>query len=111
MLRVLITTMALWALSLSPGLCLAGALEHPCTSCPEEAFCAHEEACVDDPCSDVLLRPDASLGANDEPAAVAHVATPLVGSDRGERQMSRRNAPALPVENLPRPESDLPLII
>ena len=38
----------------APVLCTAGVLLHPC-DCGEAISCAHEDACVEDPCADMVI--------------------------------------------------------
>jgi hypothetical protein len=38
----------------APVLCTAGVLLHPC-DCGEAISCAHEDACVEDPCSEIVI--------------------------------------------------------
>ena len=102
---------ALWALLLAPGLCLAGALEHLCSDCTEGASCGHEDDCADDPCGDVLLRPDTdSSGGVSAPSSAAPTAA-LPAAPRFLDLSPLLRAPSLPGKKLPRPESDLPLRI
>ena len=58
MFRLLVRATVLIMFLGIPTLCLAGVLEHLCSEGPETTSCNHEEACDQDPCSDIALRPD-----------------------------------------------------
>ena len=111
MKRILLATLALWALLLAPGLCLAGALEHLCADCPEGASCGHEDDCIDDPCGDVLLRPAISSNSGVSALSLAVSSAALPAAPRPRTLSPLLRAPSLPGKKLPHPESDLPLLI
>jgi hypothetical protein len=115
MIRILITTLAVWVLLLSPGLCLAGALEHLCEDCPEDITditCEHEEDCTADPCGEVLLRPDtASIISALAPVAVLPTGLITPESSILDPRPLLKASPLSSGKNLPRPQSDLPLLI
>ncbi len=102
---------AFWVLLLSPGLCLAGTLEHICGECPGSITCEHEDDCVNDPYGEELLRPDSPTRF----FAKAHGSVLVQDSLTPEPPLADthpvRDASLLPIRaNLPRPESDLPLL-
>lgn len=112
MKRSLVAIVALWAILLGPGLCLAGALDHLCSDCTEQMACGHEDRCAEDPCTETLLRPD--TGVNDrEPTPPPAVNSGFASGPPRAFQHSRNSAELPPTsrKNLPRPESDLPLRI
>jgi hypothetical protein len=112
--RSLFTSLALWTLLLGPGLCLAGTLQHLCTDCSEgsEIACEHEEDCANDPCADVVLRLDSESIAWKPVPPLAVVPSPgrpaPYSLDMGP---IFQELPPLPEKNLPRPESEFPLLI
>jgi hypothetical protein len=111
MKRILLTTLAFWVLLLSPGLCLSGALAHICGDCPESSACEHEDDCANDPCAIDLLPPGTVKIIN----VSVSPAVPVQGSvDHESIHADPLNFPvaSLPPlrDNLPRPESDLPLL-
>jgi hypothetical protein len=96
---------------LSPGLCLAGALEHICGDCPTSSACEHEDDCANDPCAIDLLPP----GSAKNLGKIIIVAVPVQGTFAVESHHADSLhfpvASLPPVrDNLPRPESDLPLL-
>jgi hypothetical protein len=105
-MRLLLTLFALWAL-LVPTLCLAGAFGHACGDCGDEATCAHEEECVEDPCSEEMIRPAPGGGGPDLgpgiPVSVSQFLLPAPAAPVS------RTIPRPPDIRLPLPESDLPL--
>ena len=109
--RKLLLIISFWVLLLSPGLCLAGALEHLCDDSPQEATCNHEDDCASDPCSGEVLRPDSSTSQ----LVISVDGAPV--QDRLDAQPGfLRTVPFLDTlffpdrANLPRPASDLPLL-
>jgi len=109
--RILLTTLAFWVLLLSPGLCLAGALEHICGDCSESSACEHEDDCANDPCAIDLLPPVSAKNLS----KIIIVSVPVQGSFALESihadPLHFPIASLSPVrDNLPRPESDLPLL-
>lgn len=112
MKRVLFTTLTFWVLLLSPVLCLAGVLEHLCADCPERTSCDHEEDCVSDPCVDIVQVPDTASHASGPARTVVldpRFIAPLPGLF--ESPPLSLTADLRTRGNLPRPESDLPLLI
>jgi len=111
MKRILIVTIAFWVLLLSPGLCLAGALEHYCGDNSREATCSHEDDCAGDPCTGEALRPDAAAGLRTMPVGAAP-------SPDGFSAGTGRPRPSLPLQARlfpdrapsPRPGTGLPLL-
>ena len=109
--RILLIIIAFWVLMLSPGLCLAGALEHLCDDSPQEATCNHEDDCANDPCSGEVLRPDSATGQFVISVADAPVQDRLSAQTEFIRTDSFLDALFFPDRaNLPRPASDLPLL-
>jgi len=111
MKKILLTVLAFWVLLLSPGLCLAGALEHICGDCPDSSACEHEDDCSNDPCAIDLLPP----GSANYLGKIISVAVSVQGSFAiGSIHADPLHFPIAllpPVrDNLPRPESDLPLL-
>ena len=107
----MLTIFAFWVLLLSPGLCLAGTLEHICGDCPGSITCEHEDDCANDPCSEELLRPDSPKRF----FAKTHGSVLVQGSLTPEPGLvdvhPARDASLLPIRaNLPCPLSDLPLL-
>lgn len=103
--------LTLWALLASPGLCLAGLIEHICADAPEdEVACGHEEACSEDPCLDAMVRPENERGDGDTAEATAMESTSdrmdLVSNDASQNLI----APFLNGKTLPLHESALPLL-
>jgi hypothetical protein len=111
MKRILLTTVAFWVLLLSPGLCVAGALEHVCAGCPEGITCEHEEDCTADPCGEVLLRPEVASSTVSIPVAVLPQSFITSGSSVLDPEHLLRVSHLPARRNLPRPQSDLPLLI
>lgn len=102
---------AFWVLLLSPGLCLAGALEHICGDCPGSITCAHEDDCANDPCDEELLRPDSPARFLAKTYGSVLVQGHLTPEPCHVDTYPVRDASLLPIRaNLPRPESDLPLL-
>jgi hypothetical protein len=60
MKRLLLGTLTLWGLLLSPALCLGGVLQHACIEC-DAVSCAHERDCGDDPCNESVIRSQSDL--------------------------------------------------
>jgi len=112
MKRILMTSLTLWVLLLSPGLCLSGTLEHLCADNPTGDSCEHENDCASDPCGELLLVQAGNLYKS--------LATPMIPSNVNHHEESdlicRTAADAFPNlriqrVNLPVPPSDLPLVI
>lgn len=54
-----------WAFVGLPALCVGGMLKHPCacphaeeSDHPEDEGCGHENDCANDPCGEIVTRPD-----------------------------------------------------
>jgi hypothetical protein len=112
MIRTFFAILTLWALLASPGLCLAGLMEHACADAPEtEASCGHEETCAEDPCLDSPILPHSERNKD----RTALLAAPL---EQAVEVMSGATNPATVGENMPPAygnslpvhESDLPLL-
>lgn len=109
-MRAFLALVALCSLLL-PTLCLAGVFGHACEDCGEGPACGHEERCVEDPCSELMIRPTAGTQAKDLLPAISaapslpplRVLSPTVETAPAPSPLRAR---ALPV-----PESDLPLLI
>ncbi len=112
MKRVLLTSLAIWVLLLGPGLCMSGTLEHLCIDCSEGISCEHEEDCIADPCVENMQRPDTTASSSG-PATIAAVVPGCVTSDPNLPGTTLTEGASLLAYrmNLPRPESDLPLLI
>lgn len=130
-LRVLNLAVACWALHISPSLCLAGVLTHPCTpttsgtiatTCygdqdhdqpnSDPGSCSHEDNCNSDPCHEGPIVKE----GGDQTLAVA----PLLPVLPGFNTTGVSLAPLAPWHNsdgppnrpqLPLHQSDLPLLI
>jgi hypothetical protein len=111
MKRMLLITIAIWVLLLSPGLCLAGTLEHFCADSSHNESCAHEDDCSNDPCSGEVLRPDATTNLFVIAVDAALVSNRLdTGTDLREA-FSFLDTLFIPDRtNIPVPDSDLPLL-
>lgn len=60
--RIAAIAAIVWSVLAVPAMCMGGILEHACL--PHESDdCGHEDACVDDPCSTVLIRTEDGPGA------------------------------------------------
>lgn len=111
MKRILLITIAFWVLLASPGLCLAGALEHMCADNPHGDTCAHEDDCANDPCSGEVLRPDSSTNNFISSIDTAIVPDCLSAEAGFFPTFTILDALLFPDRaNLPRPVSDLPLL-
>jgi len=128
-LRVLNLVVACWALQISPALCLAGVLTHPCnpnedrtcaTSChskpdrdlPVSGSCSHEDNCNADPCQDSPVVKDGgdhSLGDATSLAALPGFTAPGISLARHDIQTNSNGPPNRP--RLPLHQSDLPLLL
>ena len=109
--RYLLPTLALWAIILGPVLCVAGVLEHLCADCPPAESCQHEDGCASDPCVDVAARTTTAPDSGIPTSLSCLVASPFFA------EVEMDEVPSIPLEpfprgrkNLPRPESDLPLL-
>lgn len=112
MSRIGALLLSLWVLLLSPELCAGGVLFHPCDDGPSGG-CGHEEDCVDDPCSDVALRPSSLREASDPaPAAIVTVAlfSQLTLQSPSQSETGSISSPAHLTE-IPQHRSNLPLLI
>ena len=111
MKRTMLTIFVFWVLLLSPGLCLAGMLEHICGDCPGSITCEHEDDCVNDPCVEELLRPDSPKLFFAKTHGSVLVQSSLTPESGIVDARPVRNASLLPIRaNLPLPVSDLPLL-
>jgi hypothetical protein len=109
--RTLLTAFAFWVLLLSPGLCLAGAIEHLCADCPEQAACSHEDDCENDPCVEVLPPPAMGkvlFASGDLPACLHGAMVPGPGPGTTAPVSLHLILPTR--DNLPLPPSALPLL-
>jgi hypothetical protein len=100
---------ALFVLVALPSLCLGGALEHACFSCPQEDECGHEADCVDDPCG--TLATVRSVETSHAPAVPIHLETDLhdlTGSDPDVGAAAPPSQPTGPT-NLPYEPHERPL--
>ena len=112
MKKIVLTTSALWVLLLSPALCLSGVLLHPCPDCPQGFSCEHEEGCSADPCADLLPQSGSTSTPNALDIAPAILPFLPIANPAFSTSGGLLGAPLLPdCENLPHPESDLPLRI
>lgn len=111
MIRTFFVILTLWALLASPGLCLAGLIEHICADAPEdEVACGHEEACSEDPCLDALVRPENERGSGNATMAAARQST-SIRIDLVSNDATLISIVPLPHGRpLPLHESDLPLL-
>jgi hypothetical protein len=100
--KIILITIALWVLLLGPGLCIAGVIDHICNDCVEETTCGHEDNCDSDPCVDDLQITDSV--SVDIYTSVVTLETDLLNC----KQTLYSSLPNR--ENLPRPESGLPLL-
>ena len=111
MKKILLTVLAFWVLLLSPGLCLAGALEHFCGDCPESSACEHEDECANDPCAIDLLPPGSAKNLNVSISGAVPIQVSFAIDSIHPDPLHFPEAALSPVrDNLPRPESDLPLL-
>ncbi|MCA9726539.1 MAG: hypothetical protein R3E12_15745 [Candidatus Eisenbacteria bacterium] len=112
--RAILPVLALWALLIGPGLCVTGALEHLCKDEGQATAtsCEHEEDCATDPCGDWVLRLDSDPSSLQLSPPALVVPTPVWPEPfSNERALLVSEVPAIPVRSLPRPDSDLPLLI
>lgn len=129
--RAFILAVACWALQISPALCLAGVLSHPCDarieneSAPpsfsasdhdhtesESGTCTHETNCGSDPCQDGPVVKDGSNRALG--IVTAQVALPAINSPKTLRVQLESRADLRGSSNRPHlsfHQSDLPLLI
>ena len=105
------TFLTLWVLLLSPGLCLAGVLEHICVDSPKGTSCEHENDCALDPCGDLLLV-QAVDPQKPHTVPTALIATEVADASAMSRgvQLSDFRPSSPPRVNLPVPPADLPLL-
>lgn len=130
-LRVLNLVVACWALQISPSLCLAGVLTHPCnpiidSTCAtnvhedlhhdqpnsDPGSCSHEDNCNADPCQDgpvVKDEADQTLGVESSVPALPGSDAPGISLSQLEPHSSSDGPPNRP--RLPLHQSDLPLLI
>ena len=130
-LRLVNLVVACWALHISPSLCLAGVLTHPCgslgksagvTACHGEkdhartdsrsGTCTHEENCNSDPCQEspvVKDGGDQTFGVATFLPALPGVSLPEISLARVETHSYSDASPNLPRLSLH--QSDLPLLI
>jgi len=129
-LRVLNLVVACWALQISPSLCLAGLLTHPCNpnedrTCatssshsernhdqPDSGSCSHEDECNADPCQDSPVVKDGGdhpLGDATSLAALPGFTAPSISLARHEIHTCSNGPPNRP--RLPLHQSDLPLLL
>ncbi len=110
-MRLFLTLLALWAI-LVPTLCLAGAFSHACDDCDgctDEPACAHEEECVEDPCSETMMRP--APGVAGTPDIGLHAELPAFRIPNRAHPVAAGSKILRPPDTLlPVPESDLPLL-
>ncbi len=111
MIRAGSILLTLWVLLLSPGLCLAGAIEHPCPDCPQGFSCEHEESCPTDPCVEMIPQSAPGLDLGNAACAVVLSPAPDPSFRHGVPVPLPAVEPAGLRGNLPHPESDRPLRI
>ncbi|MEZ4647182.1 MAG: hypothetical protein R3E97_00105 [Candidatus Eisenbacteria bacterium] len=111
MRNFLLPILAIWAIVASPGLCVAGVLEHLCAGCPETVACDHEDDCAVDPCVDSAVRPVVGADVGVLAPIVALVQT-YVSVEFDVVQHEARGIDPFPPERkkLSQLESDLPLL-
>lgn len=102
--KILLITVAFWVLLFGPGLCIAGVIDHICDDCVEETACGHEDDCDSDPCIEILQITNTTTSV-DVPVTVCTLAT-----DNSNNQYTSLTAILPTRENLPQPESDIPLL-
>lgn len=109
MIRTLTILTTVWVLAI-PMLCLGGVFEHACTDCDQEEVCSHEEDCPDDPCGKSVATTRTS---NDVASTIALAPAVIVNVDDRPLEASDHltYTPPRAERNLPRPISDLPLLI
>jgi len=103
------TILTLWVLLLSPGLCLAGVLEHFCVDSPQGDSCEHEDFCASDPCGELLI-----VKASDPDIAIVVPVGDWVSEMAEDIDATAVEylATLFPLRlNLPLPTADLPLLI
>lgn len=111
MRRLLLPILTIWAIVASPGLCVAGVLEHLCAGCPETASCEHEDDCAVDPCVDSAVRPVVGAEVGVLAPVVALVQTYTIIEFDSNRHDASGVDPFPPErKNLSQLESDLPLL-
>lgn len=133
--KSVLVSIAIWAVAVTPALCMGGWLGHPCSHTShsghahEEAGeaalpfeehhgdeCTHESGCSADPCSQ-LVRPDDDLVLQTVFVADQQV----LGTSHDSRQLtslfsSNSHAPGAPpnshhLKGRPFPDRDIPLLI
>lgn len=111
MKHTLLLATALWVFLLSPGFCLAGAIEHVCADCPQGISCGHEEDCGADPCGEPVLRIDPHTDVC-APALLPALDPDSVspGTVSAAALCFPCRPPSPSSDNLPCPDSDLPLL-
>jgi hypothetical protein len=115
MSRMVLILSTFWVLLAAPALCVGGVLEHFCADCPEGVDCTHEESCASDPCEGLLVVRPEHQQSNDQSAAPApylapDFLTPSLALVLGPLHVHDPTSQP-PQKSLPRPESDLPLLI
>lgn len=110
MKRTLLTALAFWVLLLSPGLCLAGAIEHLCADCPDRTACSHEDDCDNDPCVDMVPPAAGKILFDSGSLPVWNHLIPVTDSTPANTATILWSSLPPVRDNLPRPESDLPLL-
>ena len=97
-----------WAVLISPSLCVAGLLKHPCEPHPS-SDCSHEPGCAEDPCGQ-LIKPQ----ENSHSSVVLPVVSSfwfIVTIELPPRAELHSSGPTEPPRglHLPFPPSDVPL--
>ena len=107
-MRLVALLIICWALVGQPSLCVGGVILHACDCA--EVECTHEEQCDDDPCVEsVFPRPEqrSELTPDSDLAVLPPVQVTLSALPH----LAWRGAPIPWVRNIPRPSSDLPLLL
>jgi len=111
---------ALFVYVLAPNLCVLGALEHDCKSCPNQsADCHHEPTCSDDPCNIAKqgTRPAAQYLHSPIDFSLALLPVPtlleklLYSSELSHSLLSHSNAPTDARPHAAYPSSSFPLLV
>ena len=111
-MRLATISILVWAFLAVPALCIGGVLLHAC-QCADVGDCAHEVACAEDPCGDLVVRPDSSDGVDDAGPRVVEK-LPSFSEATLKQPIAATSHPSslpFPGQNLSLPPSDLPLLI
>ncbi len=121
MLRIAAIFMITWGLIITPALCVAGVLHHPCdpvsTSDHEhDDPCPHESTCPQDPCGvvSVIVRATQYRDPGSMAEFLGAPAPAVAISACRESDVDTSVLPSLrspPSGRLPFPDSDIPLLI